>query len=131
MLTALSLFFITLILIILQPFNLKIGTIAVVMAVFAYLFGVVSFLDLLEVWSIVWDATFAFIGIIILSLVLDKIGFFEWWALVIAKYSRANARLMFIYSILLGAFVTALFANDGAALILTPILLAKMKILKL
>ncbi len=131
MLTSISIFLVTLLLIITQPKGLKIGTTAVLGAVVAFVLEVVSFKDILDVIDIVWDATLAFIGIIILSMVLDEIGFFEWCALKIAKFSKANGTKMFIYSILLGALTSALFANDGAALILTPILLAKMRVLQL
>ena len=128
--TSVIIFLFTLFLIIKKPYNIGIGWSAVIGALLALIFNVIVLKDVIKVFDIVWDATFTFVAIIIISIILDEIGFFEWAALHIARLAGGSGRKMFVYVILLGALVSALFANDGAALIITPIIYEKMKALK-
>ena len=124
MLIASSIFLATLVLVIWQPRGLGIGWSAALGAGAALLAGVIRLSDIPVVWHIVWNATGTFIAVIIISLLLDKAGFFEWAALHVARWGGGSARKLFMLLVLLGAAVAALFANDGAALILTPIVIA-------
>ncbi|AGZ37129.1 arsenical efflux pump membrane protein ArsB [Pseudomonas sp. SWI6] len=130
MLVAAAVFIFTLILVIWQPRGLGVGWSAALGAIIALAVGAVSLHDIPAVWAIVWNATATFIAIIVISLLLDEAGFFEWAALHVARWAGGDGRRLFAFIVLLGAAVSALFANDGAALILTPIVMSMLLALR-
>lgn len=121
---ALAIFIATLVLVIWQPRGLGIGWTAMGGAVIDLALGVIRWRDIPVVWHIVWNATFTFVALIVISILLDEAGFFRWAALHVARWGRGRARVLLPLVMMLGALISAVFANDGAALLLTPIMLA-------
>ncbi|MEM0065241.1 MAG: ArsB/NhaD family transporter, partial [Metallosphaera sp.] len=107
--------------VIIRPRNIGIGYSAIAGAVASLLLGITTVRDVYIVWGIVWNATFTFVAVIIASLIFDEAGFFEYAAVRIAKFANGNGLKLFVLIIVLGAGISAVFANDGTALILTPI----------
>lgn len=127
---AITIFVVTIVFVIWQPRGLNIAWSASAGALLALLSGVISLSDIPLVWSIVWNATATLIAIIVSTLLLDEAGFFQWAALHVARWGRGSGLRLFLYIILMGAVTSALFANDGAVLILTPILMAMLHVLR-
>ena len=107
MLLAILIFVATITLVIWQPKGLGIGWSAIGGATVALLTGVISLGDIPVVWDIIWNATGAFVAVILISLVLDRAGFFEWAALHVARWGGGNGRKLFPLIVLLGAVIAA------------------------
>jgi arsenical pump membrane protein len=120
-LTAPAIFLLTLYLVLARPRNLDTGLAALVGAALALMAGVITLADVRTVAGIVWDATFALIAIVVISVILNHAGVFRWAALQMARRAGGNGRAIFLAVIALGAVVSTLFTNDATVLILTPI----------
>ena len=121
---AFAIFIATLALVIWQPRGLGIGWSAMAGAAVDLALGIVHWRNIPTVWHIVWNATFTFVALIVVSLLLDEAGFFRWAALHVARWGRGRGRLLLPLVVLFGFAIAAVFANDGAALLLTPIVMA-------
>ncbi len=117
-----SIFACTLILVFTKPRGLGIGYSALVGGAVSVLLGVTSLEDIVRVLYIVWNPTLTFIAIVIITMVFDESGFFTYAATRLEKIAHGSPIRLFILIILFGSFVSAFFANDGAALVLTPII---------
>lgn len=115
-----TIFILTLILIIWQPRGLDIGFSAVGGALVALATGIVTLQDVSTVWGLIWNTSFTLIALAIISRLLDEAGFFWWLAVMVAHLGLGRGRLLFTLVLLLGALVTALLANECTALIWTP-----------
>ncbi len=129
--TAVALFVAVLALVVWQPGGLSVGWPAAVGGALAVVLGVVTFAEVGQVVAIVWDATLTFVAVVLISLALEGAGLFEWAALQMVRAADGRGRRLFVLTLLLGAAVSAAFTNDGAALILTPIVYEQVRALRL
>jgi arsenical pump membrane protein len=120
---ALIIFLLTVLLLVKRPQRVGIGVVAGSGAAASLLLGTVTVIDAVEVFTNIWDAALAFLGIVIVSRTLDAMGFFRWAALKVVKLARGNGVKLYFYIAVLTAGVSILFANDSAVLILTPLVL--------
>lgn len=123
-------FILTLLCIYIRPFNLPLWVYSSLGAAFCVGFGFVSLSDVAFVWGMVWDSTFSLVGLIIFALSLEKLGFFEVLAYYTLRLSTHRQTLhlqtwkFFVFIGVLASVLATFFSNDGAILILTPLIIA-------
>lgn len=122
-LLAAAIFIINLILIIVKPYNKSEAFYTIISASAALLLGLVGLNDAVFVVGNIWNAVFSLISIMLISSILDEIGFFRWAALTFVYSAEGSTRRLFVFIIFLGALISIFFNNDGTILILTPIVL--------
>ena len=129
---AFTLFVLTMLLIYWRPFGLPLWVFSTLGAVGAYCLNVVDLGDIWRVWAMVWDSTLTLVGLILLTLLLDKLGFFNFLSLVMMNLLSAGKNAIstlrfYVFIVLFSAILSAVFANDGAILILTPLIFTLLK----
>lgn len=138
---ALIIFALTLFGILRRPFGLGIWVYSSFGAIATLTLGLVELRDLGVIFALIWDSALTLIALIVISFCLQGLGFFEWLIFWVLKFcadshtanpeSRAhlgstlciNTRKAFVALILLSAILSAVLANDGAVLVLTPLVL--------
>ena len=118
-----------------RPFCLPLWVYSTLGALACVMISALDSSDIMRVWAMVWDSTLTLVGLIMLAVMLEKLLFFEYVAMLCIRalgtkgaygYVVPRARF-YVFLVLFGGFLGAVFANDGAILILTPFVLALFK----
>ena len=124
-------FSLTILIMLIRPFGLNETVPTSIGAAIVLLTGIVPLEDVARIFHIVSGASLTIISTIIMSIVLDSIGFFRWIAVNMVQRSNGSGIRLYVYVNLLCFLMTMFFNNDGSILITTPIIIHTVKILKL
>lgn len=127
----LAIFIISIVLMLWRPRGMNETIPITIGAAIIILIGYVTLEDLISILSIVSGPSLTILSTIMMSIVLESIGFFRWIAQSIILKSKNSGIRLFIYTNLLCFFMTMLFNNDGSILITTPIIIHITKYLRL
>ncbi|WLD94713.1 arsenic transporter [Alkalihalobacillus sp. AL-G] len=103
----------------------------VIGAVLFLLMGVVPLTNLLDIFNMVSGPAITILSSIVMSIVLESIGFFNWVAYNLVNKAKGSGIRLFIYVNLLCYLMTLFFNNDGSILITTPIIIKTVNMLNL
>ncbi len=126
-----NLFVLAVLFIMWRPFGINEALPSSIAASIVLLFGIVPLADVFNIFSIVSGASITILSTIVMSLVLESIGFFRWAAMNLAIKAKGSGILLFWYINLLCFLMTLFFNNDGSILITTPIIIQTLTLLKL
>src|SRR2546430_14794655 len=111
----------TLIGIMIRPFQWNEAMIALAGAGLLLLLGLINPLDAAIVLLKDWNVFFFFLGMMALSALAEAAGLFDWLAVQAARLSGGSSRRLLFNTFLLGSLISMVLSNDATALILTPI----------
>ncbi|MCP1145110.1 arsenic transporter [Lysinibacillus endophyticus] len=116
-------FLVTLGFILWRPRNINEAIPATIGAFIIIICGTVTFPDLLYITKTISDAAITIIATIVMAIVLESFGFFNWVAEKLAEKAKGSGIRLFWYVNFLCFLMTLFFNNDGSILITTPILI--------
>src|SRR6476620_11960748 len=113
----------TLIFILWRPRGMNEAIPATIGAIFVIISGSVSLADLGIIAETISGAAITIMATIVMAIVLESFGFFNWVAEKLAAKAKGSGIRLFWYVNLLCFLMTLFFNNDGSILITTPILI--------
>lgn len=124
-------FTLTIVLMLWRPYGINETVPTTIGAIVVLMVGIVSWNDVLGILSIVNGPALTILSTIMMTIVLESIGFFRWVAINIVNRSKGSGLKLYIYTNILCFLMTMLFNNDGSILITTPIIIHIVTILRL